>query len=501
MSQIFGRGLKFLIEGFMILKIFLIFFAVVFQVLSIYIIKLDFAISLVFWVIPLVIIFFSNNKNKKTFQEEKVEFLVSTLEKLINSFIELLNSHKGELFENKEIDGLIEKWNILLQKLKITYNEKNKNEFDILLQDIINGSLNFFNRCPWRSEEVLISVFSSSSDIKKFSYLVFFIKLFSEWSNLISENFFKDLRDFTQNVAKIKAITDVDFSFISGIIDEFKAMQIQNKNFIREQIGNFNAFFDNIMTSLDQFNFSLEKYVYIFNEISKISDSLIEISQDTKVLSLNMAVQASKTKGSNVFNILSREQQKLSDKIENNVNIIVKKIKDSLKIIEKEKEDLFLKNDEITKKVSILKETFLNYEKDIEKLDNLLNFLFEKLYKNSKEVYENVSRIFISLQGISINEDEQKHKDEIIKKLAIDFKGSIINCFEQFKKFNIKIDINLDEIPEKEEIFEIVKKIYGIFTTKREKEVLREVLKKYNIDIGLSEIIDKEETKDDVIIF
>jgi len=251
-----------------------------------------------------------------------------------------------------------------------------------------------------------------------------------------------------------------------------------------------NIFYKRINRIKEDFMESLKYYFDEFDEIFKLISSIKEIFENVKILALNLNIEASKTQNK-VFMVISKEFQKLVLKIEEFNNQILNKAETSLKQIESEK---------------------MNKQKDLTSFAEFIEYAFEvqRKYdennKKRKEVFERIINYILQVQD--------KNKINIfslfknMQELNIEFEV-IVHLFEVLNSiFVIKIDnlhnenggkIGLCFTPqEKVETYrKILEKIKTITTTKLEKDILKELNKKYLNE----EIYNKEEKTEDVIIF
>lgn len=410
-------------------------------------------------------------KNLRDILKDKLNILnLNNLDLIISKIEELNDVYIEKLKEDKTIIYLINELLKLLHKLNYEFYSIIKNELINKLDEKDNFLVN-----------LLRSTFCINCT---------FIQIYTDFFNIINKKLEDELKLELNNIETLKKnyqiiysqIEDVSISFVKYIEDAYKTYNISN-----DQVELFYKDYAKMFGEIEK---ALSYYYDEFKKIDLILENVENISEQTRIIALNLSIEASKSH-ENAFNVISKELQNLSMKTQEFIKNISTDIKNSIKKIEMEKEE----------KLKIIKIINENVEKNKE-----INSVFSSSIKNlidvSKQVKKNIELI--------LNDREKLFSlFNLVQNfyLELEIVRTISNFYLEFQRDNSekvhemiggKKGLCASEVDKKKFIKIILEKIRSKITTKLEKDALNEIYLKYT-----NESIDKNYLEDDkdVIIF
>lgn len=201
--------------------------------------------------------------------------------------------------------------------------------------------------------------------------------------------------------------------------------------------------------SLDR---ALDK-ISVVNEISKMSDSIYEISEQTNLLSLNASIEAARAgehgKG---FAVVAEEVRKLSEESRQAVDIIQENIKNTIKAVEELSESskglLSVVENDIISDYEHLIDVTISYKKSGDTIENMaesfsnassdIESAMRNISNSIEELSESVEVVTQSSTDIATSMSEINDKKDIVLTEAKQTRDISIELAETVNKFNTK---------------------------------------------------------------
>ena len=424
---------------------------------------------------------------KKTIEDEE-----KVIEEYKNNLIEIENkiNKKIELrFWNRIKSHIGDEVNYFLKKLKENKKEEKEieDEFDYKiifkkLLDITKKIENYYDYIQKEDIEKINKIKKDFCTIYNLNEIVF------EFSKLLKEDIIAKFNNVLNNFQEVKnSFEDVNSELVKNL-EEFKIKRENEKKSLNNNINVTDDFNKRVEIVEKEFRKSLDYYFGQFELIFNFIKEIKELLSNFKVLSLNLNIEASKSRN-NAFVIISKEFHKLASKIEEFNNRVLKNIEESLEEIMEEKKKREKELEELTRIIENLISVREKYYEDSRLLKEVFDKILNYITIENEGNYDKVNKLFKNLQELSIlidiisslnkfeNDEIENNKEELQNEIG----GNLELCLEEdVKKDNYK---------------RIIENLEKIVTTKHEREVLKNLYKKY-----LGKEIKEEETKD-IIIF
>ncbi|WP_244834439.1 methyl-accepting chemotaxis protein [Clostridium sp. BJN0001] len=379
-----------------------------------------------------------------------VIFLIVTL--MVAAFISVIikRSLKKELSLIENCSRELSNYN-----LSCTVNPLSNNEFGTVVKAINLSSFNL-NQLISAIKEKSSSIFSKSVKIDD---------MISVISNDLNEaadkstQIFSSLQESSSLLSEVNSITEnVDNSTTTSALNAKKSIAYADK--IEMQAGTFyentKSFSDNIKQIYEKCGGKLKEsldQIKSVENISEITESILEISDRTNLLALNASIEAARAgENGKGFAVVADEIRNLSDESKNAVILIKSNITNALSSIselaESSKELLDFVDKDILKNYSDIIDITLSYKSagtDFKKIADTYSENSSKISNSVSNIKNNINKIseFIfsiteSSSTISNNMQNIREKNSDILKESDKNKNNSTVLSDMVKKFKLK---------------------------------------------------------------
>lgn len=207
-----------------------------------------------------------------------------------------------------------------------------------------------------------------------------------------------------------------------------------------------------------------------FNNIEKTTKEIVELSEQVKVISINVRIEAARVKDSGGFNVLGNDISSIADKTSLVASRAQDKISDTVQEVEQLKSQLI-------NKITLVKEMADNIYSKISPFDNILSEssdsvhdVIDKLNSVSDSLNLNLNRIISKLQYQDITSQESKHI------------MSFISEIEEMNLLNRDYELYIDESEKQKIRKRMIDFLQGINPTQNEHKIINQYSKSVGID-------------------
>ncbi|HNZ27907.1 MAG TPA: methyl-accepting chemotaxis protein [Spirochaetota bacterium] len=410
----------------------------------------------------------------------------------IKQFIQIRQKHFEESSESSEkkfeigqifrmFDDL-DKANEILQKVIPSVNEE---------IHIFNSKMKYVETIRGKATNNLANIlyqFRTSSEIlssistESMDYSVKMIKeIFEEFEKISEES-----EESAQDTEKIMR------SFIDSTNDDSLLYILNETKTFISRFDDFNAIINDLKTISDTF---MNKTLASLKEIQNIANSINEISEKIKIISINVRIEAarldSKTSGFKTLGNEISEFAGLTSKIISRANT---EVSDTLTHINSVKDDYVNKMNEVINYIPEFQKSLSPFESILNGSFNKIRLIISELYKTSSDINASIKKIIDKFQYQDITLQETQNIISYINRLSDEF-------------VDISANLNIDLQITENEKREIDKKIYNTFnkiiTTQKEREVIVEFAKKHNVfeDKNVEAAKELKEVDKNIIMF
>ncbi len=253
----------------------------------------------------------------------------------------------------------------------------------------------------------------------------------------------------------------------------FDTNKSSNLGYILNSSKEINRDFQNFLPVLESMNSLAEKFVNIsmesFNTISKTTKDIEDLSEQVKVISINVRIEAARIKDSGGFKVLGTDITKFADKTSLFAKSTNDKIQNTISTIDELKNELTGKLTDVSRIVNNIYSKINPFESILEESAISLKNVIGNLNRVSGELNSNLKTSLGNLQFQDITSQEMNHIIDFLRYVEsqVSDSGHFDKHFKNIDKEDLKKDL----------LFQIDK----ISTTGNEAEVIKKFGKEWGI--------------------
>lgn len=303
------------------------------------------------------------------------------------------------------------------------------------------------------------------------------LEILSDFLKAILYNIETSAKPLSEGIYLIKNAINDFLNKISKSKDEFTDEK-SDKNFnniilrFNKQNEEFNKIVIMFSDHYDNLSKSLDNIVNYINDIDKFNQTIQQVSEKIRLLSINASIEAARYgisgKG---FKVVSIEVKRLSNETQSSVNKIVPLIKETKKIVSTVLGNFEKEFNSIIEKVNIEKNEFQVFYNLLNNYYDEINLIFSGISEVSDNINQNIDKITPVFQTSNLTSQEMANLIRINNILQSDIKVLIENILTS-------VDVEVKNAAVEKILTNIKKEI----TTESEIDLLNKIVEKYNLN-------------------
>lgn len=236
-----------------------------------------------------------------------------------------------------------------------------------------------------------------------------------------------------------------------------------------EILDDFTSFLPVLEDMKSDSNKFISSTIDSFNSIEKTTKEIVELSEQVKVISINVRIEAARVKDSGGFNVLGNDISKIADQTSLVATRAQDKITDTVKEIESLKSELINKIVQVKEMADKIFSKISPFDYILKESSNSVHDVIDKLNSVSDSLNLNLNRIISKLQYQDITSQESKH---------------IMSFITEIEEMNL-LDRDYDLYMDEDEKAQIRKRIINFLQSINPTQNEHKIINQYSSSVGV----------------